>query len=289
MTLLPQRSADPSPSPAGPDEEMAYFGYRRVRAGDKGNFVLRHFNSIAGKYDFMNTILSFGLHYPWKSWAVDTMRLKPGDRVLDVCGGTADLSIRAARRVGPGGRVFLYDINRAMIVGGIPKVERSSFSPSVRYIQGNAELMSFPPNLFDAALVGFGIRNLTRMEKGLEEMLRVLKPGGKFMCLEFSLPTSWTFRWLYDFYSFQLMPLAGKLLAGTREAYLYLPESIRKFPPPDDFARMLKETGFSSVTYRRLTNGIAVIYTAVKKEDISRLRKNAYPSSLPRKRESRMP
>ena len=264
MKTLPRREPEPSPSPAGPEEEMADFGYRRVRSREKGRFVLRHFNSIAGKYDFMNTILSFGLHYPWKSWAVDTLRLNPGDRVLDVCGGTADLSIRAARSVGPAGRVVLYDINRAMIEGGIPKVDHASLSGRVRYIQGNAELMSFPPKVFDAALVGFGIRNLTHMEKGLEEMHRVLKPGGQFMCLEFSLPTSRPFRWLYDFYSFHLMPLAGKLLAGTREAYLYLPESIRKFPPPDDVVRMLRAIGFSSVTYRRLTNGIAVIYNAVK-------------------------
>jgi demethylmenaquinone methyltransferase/2-methoxy-6-polyprenyl-1,4-benzoquinol methylase len=247
------------------DDELADFGYRRVRSREKGRFVLRHFNSIAGKYDFMNTILSFGLHYPWKSWAVETLRLKPGDRVLDVCGGTADLSIRAARSVGPEGRVVLYDINRAMIEGGIPKVEHSSLSGRVRYIQGNAELMSFPRDVFDAALVGFGIRNLTHMEKGLEEMHRALKPGGKFMCLEFSLPTSRAFRWLYDFYSFHLMPLAGKFLAGTREAYLYLPESIRKFPPPEEVVRMLRAIGFSGVTYRRLTNGIAVIYTGVKK------------------------
>ena len=253
------------PASTDPDEEMANFGYRRVHARDKGRFVLRHFNSIAGKYDFMNTILSFGLHYPWKSRAVETLRLRPDDRVLDVCGGTADLSIRAARRIGPAGRVVLYDISRAMIEGGIPKVDRSSLSGRVRYIQGNAELMSFPPDVFDAALVGFGIRNLTHMEKGLEEMHRVLKPGGKFMCLEFSLPTSRAFRWLYDLYSFHLMPLAGKLLAGTREAYLYLPESIRKFPPPEEVVRVLRSIGFSGVTYRRLTNGIAVIYSAVKK------------------------
>ena len=265
MKPFPDPAPAPQPASSQSDEEMAYFGYRRVHARDKGNFVRRHFNSIAAKYDFMNTILSFGLHYPWKNWAVETLRLKPGDRILDVCGGTADLSIRAARFVGPRGRVVLYDINRAMIEGGIPKVDRSNLSGSVRYIQGNAEVMSFPRDVFDAALVGFGIRNLTHMEKGLEEMHRVLKPGGKFMCLEFSLPTSRAFRWLYDLYSFHLMPLAGKLLAGTREAYLYLPESIRQFPPPEEVVGMLRSLGFSGVRYRRLTNGIAVIYSAVKK------------------------
>lgn len=246
------------------DEEMADFGYRRVPAREKVRFVLRHFNSIARKYDFMNTILSFGLHYLWKRWAVTTLRLEPGDRVIDVCGGTADLSILAARAIRPEGRVVLYDINRAMIEGGKPKVVRAFLSRSVDYVQGDAEMISSPQGCFEAAMVGFGIRNLTNMEKGLAEMHRVLKNGGRLMCLEFSLPTSFWFGWLYDFYSFRLMPLAGELLAGTRNAYLYLPESIRKFPPPDKIAEILRSIGFSRVAYRRLTNGIAVIYTGVK-------------------------
>ena len=249
-----------------PQEEMVFIGYRRIPSREKVRYVLRHFNTIAGKYDFMNTVLSFGLHYLWKSWAVRILCLKPGDRVIDVCGGTADLSILAGRSIGPEGRVVLYDMNRAMIEGGRPKVARASLSGKVHYVQGDAELISFPPARFEAALVGFGIRNLTHMERGLSEMYRVLKPGGKIMCLEFSLPTSLWFRRLYDFYSFHLMPLAGKLLAGTRQAYLYLPESIRKFPPPDELSTILKRTGFSRVTYRRLTNGIAVIYTGVKEQ-----------------------
>jgi demethylmenaquinone methyltransferase/2-methoxy-6-polyprenyl-1,4-benzoquinol methylase len=212
----------------------------------------------------MNTILCFGLHHLWKRWAVETLHLKPGDRVIDVCGGTADLSIMAARAIGPAGRVILYDINRAMIEGGKPKVAGACLSGRINYVQGDAELISFPQDRFEAAMVGFGIRNLTHMEKGLAEMHRVLKPGGKLMCLEFSLPGSPWFGWLYDAYSFHFMPLAGEFLAGTREAYLYLPESIRKFPPPDELARILRRIGFSRVTYRRLTNGIAVVYTGVK-------------------------
>ena len=162
------------------------------------------------------------------------------------------------------GRVVLYDINRAMMEEGRLKVAKASLADRILYVQGDAECMSFPDRSFDAAMVGFGIRNLTNMDKGLAEMYRVLKPGGKMMCLEFSLPTSSWFRFLYDFYSFHLMPIAGRLLAGNREAYLYLPESIRKFPLPDEFAAMLKDAGFSAVAYRRLTNGIAVIYTGVK-------------------------
>jgi demethylmenaquinone methyltransferase/2-methoxy-6-polyprenyl-1,4-benzoquinol methylase len=253
-----------NPAPRNGPEEMSFWGFRRIPAGEKGDRVLRHFNSIAAKYDFMNTILSFGLHHPWKRWAVKTLGLKPGDRVIDVCGGTADLSILAGERVGARGRIFLYDINRAMMKGGRSKVSRASLNDRVRYVLGDAERISFPQGLFDAALVGFGIRNLTHMEKGLAEMHRVLRSGGRLMCLEFSLPTSSWFRSLYDFYSFQLMPLAGKILAGTREAYLYLPESIRKFPPPEELSRILRGIGFIWVAYRRLTNGIAVVYTGIK-------------------------
>lgn len=236
-----------------------------VLVREKAAYVLRHFNSIAVKYDYMNTILSFGLHYLWKRQSVKALGLKPGDRVVDVCGGTGDLSILAARAVGPKGRVVLYDINRAMIMRGRSKVARASLTEKVLPVLGDAESLSFPEGRFDAAMVGFGIRNLTHMERGLAEMHRVLKPGGWMMCLEFSIPTSSWFRFLYDIYSFHIMPLAGKLLAGTREAYLYLPESIRKFPPPYEFAALLKEVGFSKVTYRSLTNGIAVIYTGVRK------------------------
>ncbi len=143
-------------------------------------------------------------------------------------------------------------------------MKMASVSGWVDYVQGDAEFLSFPSGHFDAAMVGFGIRNVTRMEKGFSEMHRVLKPGGKLMCLEFSLPVSRWFGRLYDFYSFHIMPLAGKVLAGTMEAYLYLPESIRKFPPPEELSTMLRQMGFSRVTYQRLTDGIAVIHTGIK-------------------------
>jgi demethylmenaquinone methyltransferase/2-methoxy-6-polyprenyl-1,4-benzoquinol methylase len=245
-------------------EETTSFGFLTIPVREKAGYVLRHFNSIAVKYDFMNTILSLGLHYLWKRLAVRSLGLKSGDRVIDVCGGTGDLSILAAKTVGPNGRVVLYDINRAMMVRGRSKVARVLHSGKILPVQGDAEYLSFPGGRFDAAMVGFGIRNLTDMKRGLAEMHRVLKPGGRMMCLEFSLPISTWFGYLYDIYSFHIMPLAGKLLAGTRDAYLYLPESIRKFPPPDEFSAMLKEIGFFDVFYRRLTNGIAVIYTGVK-------------------------
>ena len=247
-----------------PGEETASFGFQQVPVKEKANLVQRHFDSIAAKYDFMNTLLSFGLHYLWKRAAVKMMKLQPGSRVIDVCGGTADLAILAARCVGPEGRVIVYDFNRAMMEAGKEKGHNALLDARIKYIQGDAEQISFPEGQFDAAMVGFGIRNLTRMEKGFAEMYRVLKPGGKLMCLEFSRPANPAFRFLYDRYSFYIMPLIGKIFTGSRKAYTYLPESIRLFPQPDELSAMLKQIGFSRVTWRRLTNGIAVVHVGVK-------------------------
>ena len=247
-----------------PDKETASFGFQQVLVKEKAHLVQRHFDSIAAKYDFMNTLLSFGLHYLWKRAAVKMMKLQPGSRVIDVCGGTADLAILAARYVGPEGRVMVYDFNRAMMEAGKEKVHTALLDARIKYIQGDAEQISFPDGQFDAAMVGFGIRNLTHMEKGFAEMYRVLKPGGTLMCLEFSRPANPLFRSLYDTYSFYIMPILGKIFTGSRTAYTYLPESIRLFPLPDELSAILRNIGFSTVIWRRLTNGIAVVHVGVK-------------------------
>lgn len=252
------------PTNRGSQDEMTHFGYLQVPEYDKVKWVRRHFNTVADKYDFMNTLLSFGTHYIWKRLAVRMMGLKEGDRVLDVCGGTADLTLLAAENVGKSGRVVLYDINWAMMAAGRPKVLSSPYAGNVAYVQGDAEKIAFKDNTFNGAMVGFGIRNLTHMEEGFKEMHRVLKPGGKFMCLEFSEPITFWFRSLYDFYSFYIMPFVGKLLAGSRQAYTYLPESIRLFPSPDELKATLENIGFRQVRYRRFTNGIAVVHTGIK-------------------------
>jgi len=245
-------------------DETAYFGFQRILADKKTDQVTQHFNSVARHYDFMNTLLSFGIHYLWKRTAVKMLALSPGDNVIDVCGGTGDLAILAARAIGDSGRVTIFDINRAMIQAGFHKVSNTTIENRIQYVQGNAERISFPDGSFDRAMVGFGIRNVTHMEAGFEEMYRVLKPGGKMMCLEFSKPTAPVFRWLYDFYSFRMMPFIGQIMAGNRKAYMHLPESIRMFPMPDELSAMLKKIGFAHITYRNLTNGIAVIHLAIK-------------------------
>ncbi len=262
LESLPQKKKLQELGPA--DADNTYFGFRIIPAMEKVKYVKRHFNSIAGKYDLMNTLLSFGLHHLWKKQAIKTLRLKEGDRVIDVCGGTADLSIRAIKSIGPHGRVILYDINREMMEAGKAKAAQAIPPGKIEYVQGDAERISFAGGQFEAAVVGFGIRNLTRMENGLEEMHRVLKPGGKLMCLEFSIPTSAIFRWLYDLYSFIAMPYAGKFLTGSKEAYTYLPESIRLFPSPEELAKILQRIGFSRVAFYRLTNGIVTVHTGLK-------------------------
>lgn len=245
-------------------KKLATYGFSQVPENEKVEYVRRHFNSVAKCYDLMNTILSFGIHYIWKRMAIEAMQLKPGDIVLDVCGGTGDLAVLAARQTGIAGKVILYDINMEMIQAGKSKKNNVVIRSKITYIQGDIESMSFADSSVDAVMVGFGIRNVTRMEAGFREMYRVLKPGGKLMCLEFSKPVNPVFRWLYDFYSFHVMPWLGQIIVGTRSAYVHLPETIRLFPMPDELSEILEGTGFVNVTYKRLTNGIAVIHTGKK-------------------------
>jgi demethylmenaquinone methyltransferase/2-methoxy-6-polyprenyl-1,4-benzoquinol methylase len=242
----------------------AYFGYRRVPAEEKAQLVKDHFNTVAAKYDLMNTLLSFGIHHFWKRAAIRMMALHPGDRILDICGGTGDLAVLAAKAVGRSGRIIVYDINRAMIAVGRNKITSFPFANRIWYVQGDAERLSFPDEYFAATMVGFGIRNVTHMDAGFQEMFRVLKPGGKMMCLEFSKPTHSLFRRLYDFYSFYFMPLLGGIFAGSPKAYLHLTESIRTFVLPDELTNMIEQAGFSRITTRSLTNSIAVIHMAIK-------------------------
>ncbi len=245
-------------------KRQAQFGFEELTEQEKADRVRRHFNSVACKYDMMNTVLSLGIHYLWKKIAVAKLGLMPGESVLDVCGGTGDLSVMAKKAVGSAGNVVLYDINREMIQAGRIKRTNARVRQGIRYVQGDAERISFPDDTFDVVMVGFAVRNITHMKRAFKEMHRVLKPGGRFLCLEFSKPVWPWFRFLYDFYSFHIMPLLGDVMMGQRKAYTCLPETIRLFLMPDELALVLTDAGFSGVAFERMTNGIAVAHTGTK-------------------------
>ncbi len=243
----------------------ARFGIRSYKESEKYKAVIRHFNRVAPKYDFMNSLLSMGIQHVWKRAAIRMLNIREGEKVLDVCGGTGDLSILAARRTGRDGQVVIYDINRAMIEAGRHKIDPYPDLGHISYVQGNAEEITFPDATFDVTMVGYGIRNVTHLKRGFGEMHRVLKPGGRILCLEFSRPDNPLFRALYDFYSFNIMPLLGELIAGSAESYACLPETIRMFPLPDELSAIFEGIGFEKVRYLSMTNGISVAHVGIKK------------------------
>jgi demethylmenaquinone methyltransferase/2-methoxy-6-polyprenyl-1,4-benzoquinol methylase len=242
----------------------ARFGLKAYLEEEKAAAVRRHFNRVAPQYDFMNSLLSFGIQRAWKRAAIRLLDPLPGSRILDLCGGTGDLGHLAVARSASGGRATICDINMAMMSAGRGTYAPHPLKSRVTWVQGDAEKIPFAEATFDAAMVGFGIRNLTHLEQGFQEMHRVLKPGGRFLCLEFSRPTNAVFRALYDFYSFNIMPLLGQLIAGSAESYACLPETIRMFPLPDELATILSDCGFKDVTYCRMTNSMVVAHLATK-------------------------
>jgi len=245
-------------------EDKVRFGYRTVGVKDKKRLVHDQFTPIATTYDKADAVLSLGLHFLWKRATVRRLGLRPGDRLLDVCGGTADLALRAARRLGPAGQAVVCDFNRPMMEAGRVKSGPAREGGTVAFVQGDAEGLPFPGAAFDAVTVGFGLRNLVDLDRGIREMARVLKPGGRFAALEFSLPRRRWQRSLYAFYSFRLMLPAARLISGTDGPYRYLAESIRVFDPPEELAGRLARAGFADVAVRPVSLGIATIYSGRK-------------------------
>lgn len=230
----------------------------------KEKFVRQIFNSIAPSYDLLNMLLSFGLHFYWKKKTIKILGLKEADKIIDLCGGTGDLAILAVKDRQGKGRVFLYDFSRPMMLKGRQKIKKKLPHGRVYFIQGSAEQISAAHEKFDAALIGFGLRNLADMQRGMKEIYRVLKPGGKLGALEFAQPQNKWLKRIYDFYSFHIIPWAGKVISGSKEAYLYLPSSIKAFPKPEEIKDLLEKVGFAKVNYYPLSKGVAVVYRAVK-------------------------
>jgi demethylmenaquinone methyltransferase/2-methoxy-6-polyprenyl-1,4-benzoquinol methylase len=227
--------------------------------------VQRMFTAIAGVYDLNNTLLSFGLHYRWKKITACCIPAVNEGTALDVGAGTADLALLLESRMGRGGRVIASDLNRAMLVEGLKKVEGRGLSARITCLQANAEHLGFDDETFDAVTTGFCMRNVGNLPGAVNEIHRVMKPGGTFVCLEFSRPVFGWLRALYDYYSFKLLPWIGtKVARDTTGVYEYLPASIRTFPDQERLCSILREAGFRQVSYRNLTGGIVAIHKAIK-------------------------
>jgi len=248
-------------------ENKVSFGYRTVDAPEKKRLVHDQFTPIAERYDRADAVLSLGLHFLWKRATVRRLGFGPGARVLDVCGGTADLALLAARRLGPAGLAVVYDFNRPMMDEGRRKAARARHGRTLAFVQGDAEGLAFPEAAFDAVTIGFGLRNLVHLDQGLREIHRVLKPGGRLAALEFSLPRRRWQRALYAFYSFRFMLPAARLITGTDGPFRYLAESIRVFDPAEVVAGRLRRAGFTDILFRPVSLGLAVIYSGRKPQE----------------------
>ena len=247
-----------------PAEDTASFGFRQVAEDARQRLVNDVFSTVAGRYDLMNDLMSGGLHRLWKddlvAWLAPPKSARRFD-LIDVAGGTGDITRRVLEAGGTCCRAVLCDISPAMVEVGCKRLAEAGLAGRVAFAIGNAEALPFPEKSFDAYTIAFGIRNVTHIDRAVSEAYRVLKTGGRFLCLEFSACEVPLLDRLYDFHSFEIIPRLGALAAGSAEPYRYLVESIRKFPTQEPFAAMIRAAGFGRVTYRNLTGGIAAIHS----------------------------
>jgi demethylmenaquinone methyltransferase/2-methoxy-6-polyprenyl-1,4-benzoquinol methylase len=257
----PDHSDTESDANAGRD---THFGFRTVGVDDKQAMVDEVFDRVAPRYDLMNDLMSGGLHRLWKDALATAVNPPRGERpfsVLDAAGGTGDVAFRIAEAGGTGAKVTVCDINEEMLAVGRERAVQRGLDGRVSFVTGNAESLPFPARDFDACTIAFGIRNVPRIDVALSEFYRVLKPGSRFLCLEFSTVDVPGFDAVYDFYSFNVIPLLGRTVAGDADSYRYLVESIRRFPKPQAFAAMIEAAGFRRVTCRQLTGGVVALHS----------------------------
>ncbi|WP_207060546.1 bifunctional demethylmenaquinone methyltransferase/2-methoxy-6-polyprenyl-1,4-benzoquinol methylase UbiE [Motiliproteus sp. SC1-56] len=241
-----------------------HFGYRQVDIHEKEQRVAEVFHSVAAKYDIMNDLMSFGVHRLWKAFTIEYSGVRAGQRVLDIAGGTGDLTRKFSRLVGPQGQVILADINDSMLNVGRDKLQDSGVSGNVRFVQANAEALPFPDNYFDCITIAFGLRNVTHKDRALASMKRVLKPGGRLLVLEFSKPILPILSKVYDTYSFSLLPMMGKAVVNDADSYRYLAESIRMHPDQDTLKGMMEAAGLVRCQYHNMTGGVVALHKGIK-------------------------
>ena len=245
---------------SSPGPQTTDFGFEEVPKDEKARRVRAVFDSVASRYDLMNDLMSGGAHRLWKRFALSLTGLRPGARVLDVAGGTGDLAVGLARQVGRSGIVMLTDINAAMLGAGRDRLIDAGLVGNVQCAQADAERLPFADQTFDCVTIGFGLRNVTDKPRALREMRRVLKVGGQLLVLEFSKPASTTLQSLYDAYSFRVLPLLGRIVAGDEESYRYLAESIRRHPDQETLLAMMREAGLEDCRYHNLMGGIVAVH-----------------------------
>ena len=253
------------------EKEQTHFGYETIDSEEKEGRVGAVFDSVAGKYDLMNDVMSAGIHRAWKNWYVWQTGVKPGEAVLDLAAGTGDITLRLAKRMrgkGAGadieGRLVSSDINAAMLKIGEERLTNKGWLKNLEFVIANAEALPFADNSFDLITIAFGLRNVTHQDKALAEMARVLKPGGRVLVLEFSRPKNAVINRFYDWYSFTFLPKMGALIAKDADSYQYLAESIRMHPPQEELKAMFAAAGLADCEYQNLSNGIVAIHKGVK-------------------------
>jgi demethylmenaquinone methyltransferase/2-methoxy-6-polyprenyl-1,4-benzoquinol methylase len=244
--------------------KTTHFGYQTVNTEDKQAMVAHVFHSVASKYDIMNDLMSFGVHRLWKRITIDMSGVRPGNQVLDLAGGTGDLTRKFSKIVGAQGKVVLADINSSMLEVGRERLTNQGYVGNIEYVQANAECLPFADNSFDVITIAFGLRNVTDKDAALRSMTRCLKPGGRLLVLEFSKPSNPLMSKAYDLYSFTALPLMGKVVANDSESYKYLAESIRMHPDQETLKAMMEKAGLVRVSYHNLTSGVVALHRGIK-------------------------
>lgn len=246
------------------DKDTTHFGYQDVPVEEKASKVAEVFHSVANKYDVMNDLMSFGIHRVWKRLTIELSGVRKGHKVLDVAGGTGDLTRHFSRLVGDQGQVILSDINSSMLSVGRDRLLDQGISNNIEFVQANAECLPFANNSFDCITMAFGLRNVTDKDAALYSLTRVLKPGGRLLVLEFSKPTNPLFSKIYDAYSFSLLPAIGQLVTGDKDSYRYLAESIRMHPDQHTLKSMMETAGLERCEFYNLTGGVVAIHKGIK-------------------------